>query len=134
MIDGLTLAERERVQRAANPGGIATGTPAGTGAESTDNKQDGGGADGTAERSVVIAANSSGTGGTTKPAETTGRLGYFANENADLTYPIPIDIPSGEDDDTVARQLREAAMREANPDLREKLWDEYRRYVGLIEQ
>ena len=30
-----------------------------------------------------------------------------------------------------ARQLREAAMREPDPELREKLWDEYRNYTGL---
>ncbi|MEM7355078.1 MAG: hypothetical protein AAF657_29990, partial [Acidobacteriota bacterium] len=41
---------------------------------------------------------------------------------------IPPDIPSGNDDDIVARQLREAAMKEDDPKLRDKLWDEYRRY------
>ncbi|MBA3564122.1 MAG: hypothetical protein H0W33_08980 [Gammaproteobacteria bacterium] len=41
---------------------------------------------------------------------------------------IPVDIPDGDDDDVVARQLREAAMNEADPELREKLWDEYRSY------
>ena len=41
------------------------------------------------------------------------------------------DIPSGRDDDVVARQLREAAMREPDPELREALWDEYRNYTGL---
>lgn len=35
-----------------------------------------------------------------------------------------------EDDDIVARQLREAAERETDPALRERLWDEYRRYKG----
>ena len=40
----------------------------------------------------------------------------------------PEDIPSGDDDDVVARQIREAAMREKDPKLREKLWDEYRKY------
>ena len=30
-------------------------------------------------------------------------------------YPPPKDIPSGDDDDVVARQLREAAMREPDP-------------------
>lgn len=34
------------------------------------------------------------------------------------------------DDDVVARQLREAAERETDPELREKLWEEYRRYKG----
>ena len=41
---------------------------------------------------------------------------------------IPPDIPDGRDDDIVARQIREAAMREKDPKLREKLWEEYRRY------
>jgi len=38
------------------------------------------------------------------------------------------DIPDGRDDDVVARQLREAAEKEQDPRLKEKLWDEYRRY------
>ena len=46
-------------------------------------------------------------------------------------YPPPADIPSGNDDDVVARQLREAAMREPDPKVREKLWDEYRKYKGI---
>lgn len=32
------------------------------------------------------------------------------------------------DDDIVARQLKEAAEKETDPDLKEKLWDEYYRY------
>ncbi|WP_157976609.1 hypothetical protein [Parahaliea mediterranea] len=46
-------------------------------------------------------------------------------------YPPPADIPSGDDDDVVARQLREAAMREPDPKVREALWDEYRKYKGI---
>ena len=41
---------------------------------------------------------------------------------------VPADIPDGSDDDVVARQLREAAMKETDPELREKLWQEYRNY------
>jgi hypothetical protein len=41
---------------------------------------------------------------------------------------VPADIPDGSDDDIVARQLREAAMKETDPELREKLWQEYRNY------
>ncbi|WP_156507614.1 hypothetical protein [Halioglobus sp. HI00S01] len=48
-------------------------------------------------------------------------------------FPPPEDIPSGDDDDVVARQLREAAMREADPAVREKLWDEYRKYKGISQ-
>ena len=41
---------------------------------------------------------------------------------------VPADIPDGSDDDIVARQLREAAMKETDPELKEKLWQEYRNY------
>ena len=40
----------------------------------------------------------------------------------------PADIPDGSDDDIVARQIREAALKEQDPVLREKLWEEYRKY------
>jgi len=42
--------------------------------------------------------------------------------------PVPPDIAGIEDDDIIARQLREAAMKEQDLKLREKLWDEYRKY------
>ena len=42
--------------------------------------------------------------------------------------PLPPDRPDARDDDVVARQLREAAMAETDPELREDLWEEYRRY------
>ena len=41
---------------------------------------------------------------------------------------IPEDIDGGSDDDIVARQIREAALKEKDPALRAKLWDEYRKY------
>ena len=44
---------------------------------------------------------------------------------------LPDDIPDARDDDIIARQLREAAMQETDPELKEKLWDEYRRYKGI---
>ena len=40
----------------------------------------------------------------------------------------PADIPDGSNDDVIARQLREAAEKETDPELKKKLWDEYRRY------
>ncbi len=46
------------------------------------------------------------------------------------TPPVPEDIGDGRDDDIVAKQLREAAMSEKDPVLREKLWEEYRTYKG----
>ena len=41
---------------------------------------------------------------------------------------MPDDIPDAKDDDIIARQLREAAMQEDDPQLKEKLWEEYRKY------
>ena len=45
---------------------------------------------------------------------------------------IPDDVGDGSDDDIVARQLREAAMKEDDPELREKLWQEYREYKKSV--
>ena len=33
-----------------------------------------------------------------------------------------------DNDDVVARQIREAAEKETDPELKQKLWDEYRKY------
>jgi len=43
----------------------------------------------------------------------------------------PDDIAVIMDDDIVAKQLREAALAEEDPELRERLWDEYRKYKGM---
>ena len=44
------------------------------------------------------------------------------------TRNVPPDIPDARDDDVVARQLREAAESEQDPELRARLWEEYRKY------
>ncbi|MEX2962621.1 hypothetical protein [Microbulbifer sp. TYP-18] len=59
-------------------------------------------------------------------APTAGRIGEFDHKGT--TPVVPADIPDGNDDDVVARQIREAATRETDPELREKLWEEYRKY------
>lgn len=43
------------------------------------------------------------------------------------------DVPDAQDDDVVARQLREAAEKETDPKLREKLWEEYRKYKARAQ-
>lgn len=40
----------------------------------------------------------------------------------------PPDVGDGSDDDVVARQIRKAAESEPDPELRERLWEEYRKY------
>jgi hypothetical protein len=47
--------------------------------------------------------------------------------------PPPPDIADGKDDDIVARQLREAAEDEQDPELRDKLWEEYRNYKNSTQ-
>jgi hypothetical protein len=42
-------------------------------------------------------------------------------------------IPSGEDDDIVARRLRRAAEQETDPELKEKLWKEYADYKRNVQ-
>ncbi len=102
------------------------------------------------------AAEGGGQGGAGSAAED-GRSGDLADsgepgvagepgENGDLAAPPaasgaaggpgqqttikdqPKDVPDGSDDDVVARQLREAAQRETDPELKKKLWEEYRKY------
>ena len=61
--------------------------------------------------------------------------GLIASESSPIVdkeiFETPDDIPEEQDDDVVARQLRELAEREPNPELREYLWNQYREYIGL---
>ena len=43
------------------------------------------------------------------------------------SVPIPDDIGDGQGDNIVQRQIREAAIKESDPILRDRLWDEYRK-------
>lgn len=52
-------------------------------------------------------------------------------EDDEIQSRTPDDIPDLVSEDIVAKQLREAALAEDDPELRERLWDEYRRYNGL---
>jgi hypothetical protein len=47
----------------------------------------------------------------------------------DIRERTPEDIAITVDDDIIARQLREAALAEQDPELRERLWEEYRKYT-----
>jgi hypothetical protein len=62
---------------------------------------------------------------------TKGRQGEYNHSGSQPV--VPADIPSGTDDDVVARQIREAATRETDPELREKLWEEYRKYKNATK-
>ena len=44
---------------------------------------------------------------------------------------IPDDIPFDDNDDVLAKQIKNAALNEVDPEKQKKLWDEYRRYKNL---
>lgn len=120
--DGMILSERQAVIQRDNEEGSTPGI-SGTGY---------GAGEGDVETAPLLTATTRGgnvnSGGGMMPDQPgDNRQGDFDNTRATSSV-IPPDIPDGSDDDVVARQLREAAMKETNPRLREKLWDEYRRY------
>ncbi len=96
----------------------ASGFGGGGGVETRGSAYSEGGGDGRPARGGGGLPGTAGGGGggpsAADPGERSGR--------------IPPGIPDGRDDDIVARQLREAAMNEENPELRAKLWLEYRKY------
>ena len=54
-----------------------------------------------------------------------------AMSQEEISERTPQDVPIMVDDDIIARQLREAALVEEDPQLRDRLWEEYRKYKGL---
>lgn len=117
--DGFILEERARAQAEANAA-RNTGIPSDAGVGS-------GAAGGTGGSPIVVVGR---PGGAASGPQ--GQAGAGAGGGGqDQTFAPPEDIPSGRDDDIVARQLREAATHEPDPELREKLWDEYRKYTGV---
>lgn len=134
--DGMILREQERVRERGQERGadLPADGPAGG--------EPGGDADeyeATGDQQTAITeppappggAQEASGGGTQPDLPTQSRDGEY--QSKDKVAEIPPDIPDGSDDDVVARQIREAAMRETDPKLRKKLWDEYRKYKKLKE-
>lgn len=108
-------ADKERAAIAAG-GGRASGERDGRGGR-LDAPPEDFGAGGAAEESSGLGASPDLSGETGSIDERFGG-------------PSPVRMEPAGDDDIVARQLREAAERETDPVLREKLWAEYRNYKG----
>jgi len=68
-----------------------------------------------------------GAGGNGAEATDSGSNNSGPQQGDSEIIPIPDDIDDGQGDDIVLRQIRDAASKERDPILREKLWDEYRR-------
>ena len=123
------LAEERAAQASASGNGASEIVETGGGASGGSLGEEG--ATQTADASSD-AGTESGTGGSPDtPAGEASEAGapVGGKDEAESTNGrIPPDVGDGKDDDIVARQLREAAMKEEDPVLREKLWDEYRAY------
>lgn len=63
------------------------------------------------------------------PDERQASIGGMSEE--EIKSRTPDDIPDLVSEDIVAKQLREAALAEDDPELRERLWEEYRMYNDL---
>ncbi len=112
--DEMLLQEQERIKAAAphtsdssEPGGGQGGGAEEGGATGGTGQQAMDGADGSSEQQEGAGPGKQ---------QHTARAG------------TPPDIPDGSDDDVVARQLREAAEKETDAELKKKLWEEYRKY------
>ena len=110
-LDGDILAERAVLRETEAAKNSGNGNNQGQG---TDDRE-------TASASATVAA--SGTAPTTR-----GRGNNRPPPPKRGDDDVATELPDAKDDDIIARQLREAAMQETDPVLKEKLWDEYRRY------
>lgn len=130
--DGEILAEQEALARAGG------GPAADAGSRTADSSDAAGSGEGAGSGPRVISRNifdddDDGADGAVASRGMVGRgpmhPGLSEEEIAERT---PEDVGDGRDDDIVARQLREAAINESDPELREKLWEEYRDYRASI--
>lgn len=60
-------------------------------------------------------------------------VGNSGTNSIETTQPsengkIPEDIPSADNDSVLEAQIRQAAINEKDPEIKKKLWDEYRKY------
>jgi hypothetical protein len=140
--DEKLLHEQERI-KAATPndnsdaggdGGAGDGG-AGDGSQGDGSEGEGSEGEGSEDGSEGEGQETEGSPGGNRPGDQSGdqRSGGpedgstgSADQGSDSDQPS--DIPDGSDDDVVARQLREAAENETDPELKAKLWEEYRRY------
>ena len=110
-------------------GGGIGGDSQGSGGESAGSNAGGsnaGGSDG--------GGSSAGGGGGSGGGSGTGgpREDGAPGEQPETKIEIPEDIAEATGkEDQVARQIREAAEQEEDPRIREALWDEYRKHMGL---
>ncbi|MEC7803775.1 MAG: hypothetical protein VX533_02865 [Pseudomonadota bacterium] len=118
------------------PGGVA-GLPGGESA-SGGNASTAGGSDGSQSSQagsgpqVGAEGSQAGGGSGSTSTERSGRDNQGSDRDSANVAKIPDDIPiDGSGDDAVGEQIREMAMAEEDPVLREAIWEEYRKHTGI---
>ena len=118
-IDGSILSDRTEQSNRENERAGGPTLPGDDVAENTSSSSDDGEGNGTVGGTSTAAIPNA-----TDPRSSASR------GNGIPTQVSGQDTPDAQDDDVIARQLREAAMAETDPKLREDLWEEYRRYTS----
>jgi hypothetical protein len=118
--DGV-IAEEQREISTVGRDTEGYGTGGGSGGLVGLGKQGGGGVQGSGGGGGGVA--NAGGGGATASVD--------AMSDEEIASRTPDDIPDLVSEDIVAKQLREAALAEEDPVLRERLWEEYRNYNKL---
>jgi hypothetical protein len=117
----VVIAEEHREISTVGRDTDGDGTGGGSGGRVGLGKQGGGGVQGSGGGGGGVA--NAGGGGATASVD--------AMSDEEIASRTPDDIPDLVSEDIVAKQLREAALAEEDPVLRERLWEEYRNYNKL---
>jgi len=120
-MDALAQQAAEAAERLREKG-IDIGTGQSASASDTEPNQQ------QAEADQTGTATSSGAAGRNRESEAAGTMPGQAAQGVAGDRQRQTERHDGSDDDIVARQLREAAEQETDPELKEKLWREYEAY------
>lgn len=140
--DSLNRFELCNMNISANASSSDGGNGAGSGADGggdTGNGSSSGGASGTEsvasdmmQGTEQMPSNETMAGNSdTQETLESGSGDISASGNVAKNGKIPEDIPPADNDDAIAAQIRVAAEAETDPEIRKKLWDEYRKYKGM---
>jgi hypothetical protein len=123
-MQGLAEAAAEAGRQAGEKAAGTTSAGAGAPAEA----QGGGAAASEAEKGGTGTEQAKDPQGRGKPGDAAGPGQAAGGWGSGGTGAPPSGYPPSADDDIVARQLREAAEKETDPELKAKLWKEYEAY------
>lgn len=121
---GQTSGQGSGSSQSTGSEGTAQGSEEGGTSVAQTGEQPGGSATDSGEETGTGSGKGTGSGEGAGPSVEGAGAGQSAGGSS---QPGKEDLETG-DDDIVARQLREAAEKETDPELQKKLWEEYRKY------